>query len=59
MLTSIQLGVLELFMKMDSNGKRPCVLEEISRNTGAVRTRRTLVDSEFRLGNQKTYLRIS
>lgn len=46
-------------MKMDSNGKRPCVLEEISGNTGAVRARRTLVDSEFRLGNQKTYLRIS
>ena len=46
-------------MKMDSDGKRQWVLEEISRNTGAVRTRRTLVDSEFRLGNQKTYLRIS
>ena len=59
MSTTIQLGVLELFANMDSKGKRQCLSERVSDNSGAVRARRTMVDSEYRLGNQKTYLRIS
>jgi len=59
MSASIQLGVLELFANMGSNGKRQCLSERVSGNCGAVRAHRTMVDSESGLGNQKTYLRIS